>query len=274
MDYLNYYELDQEPFSVMPLTKFYFHSQQHDKALEKLQYAVSTMKGLAVLVGDVGTGKTTLARRLLDSLPEDEYEASLLVIIHSDVTTGWLLKRVALQIGIEEPSDDKVTVLSQLYERLVEINEDGKKVIVLIDEAQMLKKPELMEEIRGLLNLELPEEKLMTFVFFGMPELEGCLNNDPPLAQRIAVRHRLIPFQEETTVDYIHHRLKLAGSEGEVFSEESCRAIHNFSNGVPRLINVICDNALFEGYVRKAKLPLGIDIIDNVSQDLGLTDSP
>lgn len=270
MDYLAYYELNQEPFSVMPLTKFYYHSDEHDRALEKLQYAVSTMKGLAVLIGDVGTGKTTLARRLLDSLSEDEYEASLLVIIHSDVDSGWLLKRVALQLGIEAPAEEKVAMLSQLYERLVKINEEGKKAVILVDEAQMLKKPELMEEIRGLLNLELPEEKLVTFVFFGMPELEGCLNNDLPLAQRIAVRHRLRPFTEDITVDYIHHRLRLAGTEAEIFSKEAAHAVHKYSKGVPRLINVICDNALFEGYVRKTKMPLAKEVVDSVAADLGI----
>lgn len=257
----------------MPLTKFYFHSEQHDHAMERLQYAVSSMKGLAVLVGDVGTGKTTLARRLLDSLPEDEYEASLLVIIHSDVSSGWFLKRVALQFGIEEPSEDKVALLSQLYERFVQINAEGKKAVVLIDEAQMLKKPELMEEIRGLLNLELPEEKLVTFVFFGMPELDDCLKSDPPLAQRIAVRYNLKPFQTETSLDYIKHRLKLAGSEKEIFSDDASESIHNYSKGVPRLINIICDNALFEGYIRKINLPLTTDIIDSVAQDLGIVNS-
>lgn len=270
MDYLNYYELNQEPFSVMPLTKFYFHSEEHDRALEKLQYAVSTMKGLAVLVGDIGTGKTMLARRLLDSLPEDEYEASMLVIIHSDVDTGWLLKRIAVQLGVSSSSEDKMTLLSQLFERLVEINEEGKKAVILIDEAQMLKEPALMEEIRGLLNLELPEEKLVTFVLFGMPELEACLSNDLPLSQRTAVRHRLKPFHVETTIDYIHHRLKLAGSKSEIFSEEACESVHELSRGVPRLINVICDNALFEGYVRHIKHPLESDIIESVAQDLGL----
>jgi len=272
MDYLHYYELDQEPFAVMPLTKFYYHSQEHDRALEKLQFAVASMKGLAVLVGDVGTGKTTLARRLLDSLPEDEYEASLLVIIHADVTTGWLIRRIALQLGVEEPAEDKVKLLSQLYERLVEINEEGKKAVILIDEAQMLRERELMEEFRGLLNLELPEEKLVTFVFFGMPELEGCLANDAPLAQRIAVRHKLKPLSAPTAVDYIHHRLKLAGSEAEIFSDEACRQIHEYANGVPRLINVICDNTLFEGYVRKVKIPIDEELIDIVAQDLGLTE--
>lgn len=270
MDYLNYYELSEEPFSVMPLTRFYYHSAEHDHALEKLEYAARAMKGLAVLVGDVGTGKTTLARRLLDSLPDDEFEASLLVIIHSDVDSNWLLRRAAIQLGVHEPADDKVVLLSQLYERLIAINEEGRKAVVLIDEAQMLRKPELMEEVRGLLNLELPEEKLVTFIFFGMPELESCLASDPPLAQRIAVRHKLKPLPLETTIDYIHHRLRLAGSEKEIFSKESCGKIHEYSKGIPRLINVICDNALFEGYVRRTNIPLGIEIIESVASDLGL----
>jgi len=269
MDYLDFYGLDQEPFSVMPITKFYFHSDQHDRALEKLQYAVSTTKGLAVLVGDLGTGKTMLARRLLDSLPDDEYDASLLVIIHSDVDAGWLLKRIAAQLGVENPSGERVEVLSQLYGKLVQIADEGKKAVVLIDEAQMLKRPELMEEFRGLLNLELPEQKLLSFVFFGLPELDECLKADPPLAQRVAVRFRLQPFKPETTSEYLRHRLSLAGSDTQIFTSEACLNIHNYSKGIPRLINVICDNALFEGYVRKTQ-PIGPDIIDLVATDLGI----
>src|SRR5512147_1547931 len=104
----------------------------------RLTHAVSGMKGLAVLVGDIGAGKTTLARRMLDELPEDEFEAALLVIIHSGITAEWLLKRIASQLGVKNPADDRLTILSQLYERLVEIQKKGKKAIVLIDEAQML----------------------------------------------------------------------------------------------------------------------------------------
>src|SRR5437588_12121819 len=153
------------------------------------------MKGLGILVGDIGAGKTTLARRLLDSLPETEYEAALLVIIHSGVTASWLLKRIALQLGVDAPSEDKLTLLGQLYQRLLQSYEQGKKAVVLIDEAQMLATRELMEEFRGLLNLEVPERKLISFVFFGLPEIEQNLALDPPLRQRVALRYKLEPFQ-------------------------------------------------------------------------------
>ncbi len=269
MDYLAYYQLTQEPFSVMPLMRFYYHSEQHDRAMMRLERAIAQMKGLALLIGDIGTGKTTLARRLLDHLPEADYEASLLVVIHADVEGGWLLKRIATQLGVDNIPDDRIAVLGKLYERLGQIAESGRKTVVLIDEAQMLRQPVLMEEIRGLLNLEWPEQKLVTFVLFGLPELDRTLQEDPPLAQRVAVRFRLEPFQEATTADYIHHRLSLVGRTEPIFTAEALRLIHRYSTGVPRLINVISDNALFEGYVRKQPT-IDAEIIHSVASDLGL----
>lgn len=270
MDFLDYYNLKQEPFSVMPLTKFYYHSEQHDRAMEKLQFAVESMRGLAVLVGDIGTGKTTLARRLLDSLPEDEYEASLLVIVHSEVDPTWLVRRIARQLGVVDPPDTRIEILTMLFQRLVEIEESGKRAVILIDEAQMLKRPELMEEIRGLLNLELADKKLVSFVLFGLPELDECLKGDQPLAQRIAVKCRLVPFQHDTTIDYIHHRLSLAGVDEPLFTPDAMDSIHECAKGIPRLINVLADNALFEGYIRKCHPPLDTEIIESAAIDLGL----
>jgi type II secretory pathway predicted ATPase ExeA len=276
MDYLDHYGLTQEPFSVMPLNRFYYHSEQHDRAMEKLERAVSAMKGLAVVVGGVGTGKTTLARRLLDSLPENEYEASLMVIVHTEVDANWLLRRIAIQLGVSQPSDKRVEILGQLFRRLVQIAESGKKAIILIDEAQMLKSTNLMQEFRGLLNLELPEQKLVSFVFFGLPELEGILQQDPALVQRIAVKHRLVPFQPEITVDYVRHRLHLSGVDRPLFTDGATHCLHEYAQGIPRLINVIADNALFEGYIRKLEI-IDYDVIDSVADDLGLipaTDLP
>lgn len=274
MDYLDFYELNQEPFSNAPVSRFYYDSAQHSQALVRLMFALNAMKGLAILVGDIGAGKTTLARRLLDALDEKEYEAALLVIIHRDITSDWLLRRIAIQLGVESPDKDKLVLLSQLYRRLVEIYEQGKKAVVLIDEAQMLDTRELMEEFRGLLNLEVPERKLLSFVFFGLPEIEDNLEQDAPLAQRVALRVRLQPFDLPSTDAYIRHRLRMAGSTRQVFSRGAMELIHKASGGVPRLINTVCDNALLEGALSRAET-IEDEMLRDVARNLGLpTDEP
>ncbi len=269
MTYLDYFELTTEPFSNAPVSRFYYNSAQHSQALTRLMHSVSYMKGLSILVGDIGAGKTTLARRMLDSLPESEYEAALLVIIHSGITANWLLKRIALQLGVESPAQEKLALLSQLYQRLLQIHESGKKAVVLIDEAQMLETREIMEEFRGLLNLEVPERKLISFVFFGLPEIEKNLKLDPPLAQRVAMRYRLEPFTQESTEAYIKHRLRLAGSPRLPFSPDAIAAVHRHSGGSPRVINTVCDNALFEAFLERRDTIDGA-LIDRISENLAI----
>ncbi len=251
MRYLEHFQLSQEPFSNAPVSRFYYNSAQHQQALSRLMYAVESMKGLALLVGRIGAGKTTLARRMLDNLPEAEYEAALLVIVHSGITANWLLRRIAGQLGVANPAGEKLALLSQLYQRLIQIYESGKKAVLLIDEAQMLQTRELMEEFRGLLNLEVPERKLITFVFFGLPEIEDNLRLDPPLAQRVALRHVLETFDRDATEAYVKHRLRLAGAKRMLFDAAAIDAVHTYVRGVPRLINTLCDNALLEGFLAR-----------------------
>ena len=269
MSYLEHFGLTEEPFSNAPVSRFYFESPQHAQALVRLTHAVSRMRGLSVLVGDIGAGKTTLARRLLDALPEEEYEAALFVIIHSGVTASWLLRRIALQLGVESPAQEKLALLSQLYQRLMQIHEQGRKAVVLIDEAQMLSSREIMEEFRGLLNLEVPERKLLSFVFFGLPEIEDNLRLDPPLAQRVALKYRLEPLSQDATEAYVRHRLRLAGSSRVPFSAAALARIHAHTRGTPRLINTVCDNALFEGFVARSR-EIDVAAVDRVARDLGL----
>lgn len=268
MNYLSFFELKQEPFSNAPVSHFYYGSQQHGRALVRLMHAIESMKGLAVLIGDIGAGKTTTARRLLESLPEDQYEAALLVMVQAGVSPQWLLTKIAYQLGVSQPSDDKTRLLGQLYRRLYAIHESGKKAVVLVDEAQMLNTRELMAEVRGLLNMEIPDQKLLTILFFGLPDLEDNLKLDPPLYQRIAVRARLDPLTPEATEAYIKHRLKLGGAMRMLFTQEAVQTIHRASSGIPRLINTICDNALFEGFLTRTN-PITARVVERVVNELG-----
>lgn len=273
MGYADYFKFEREPFSNAPNEKFYFDSEQHNQALIRLMYAVDSNKGLAVLLGGVGTGKTTLARRMLDNLPVDKYESSLLVMIHTQITPVWILSRICMQLGVKSPDLNPLKMLKQLYERLLQIHSEGRKAVVLIDEAQMLQSRELMEEFRGLLNLEIPDKKLLNIVFFGLPELDDVMKLDEPLAQRVSIKYTLRPLAAGTTVDYINHRLKVACAQTTPFAVETLALIHLFSGGVPRLINTICDNALFETFLRRDK-EVSARVVRSVAEDLGLLEVP
>lgn len=269
MDYLKFYNLKEHPFSNALDTRFYYNSTQHADAIVRIKYAIETMKGLAVVAGDVGTGKTTLARRLLDELDENKYEAALLVVLHSSVTADWLMKKIAIQLGVETPLDSKIELMGQIYERLTKIHEEGLKTVVLIDEVQMFQSQEIMEEFRGLLNMEGSYGKLITFVFFGLPKIDDILSLDDPLKQRVAVKYKLKGFEENTTKEYIEHRLKVAGCDNNIFASDTMGIIHHYSNGIPRLINTICDNALLEGFLENKKT-ISNEIIESVAITLGL----
>ncbi|UCG78340.1 MAG: AAA family ATPase [Nitrospirota bacterium] len=269
MDYLEFYGLKEHPFSNVVDNRFYFNSLQHSNALVKLKYAIDSQRGLAVVVGDIGAGKTTLARRLLEELDEETYEATLLVVIHSSVSSDWLLKKLAMLLGTEDVEDDKLKILAQIHNRLVEINESGKKAVILIDEVQMLNSRDIMEEFRGLLNMEFANGKLVNFIFFGLSELEQVLSLDEPLKQRVALKINLEAFSPANTMEYIQHRLNVASCSEQVFTDGAIQDVYRFSVGTPRLINTICDNALLEGFLMKRK-PVDGEIIQTVAMDLGL----
>jgi len=269
MEHYQFYGMQLDPFSNTPDNRFYFNSDQHSLVLTKLLYIARSMKGLAILIGDVGTGKTTLARRLLMSLSDDEYDASMLVIIHSGISADWLLTRIAVQLGVENPAEDKIKLLGQLFARLSEIQASGKSAIILVDEAQMLKSREVMEEFRGLLNIETPGKKFISFVLFGLPDLEENLKQDEPLNQRVALRLRLQYMNIDSTEKYIKHRLKVAGATKMLFTREAVEEIQRYSKGIPRVINNICDNSLLEGMLAKADV-IDRTIIERVAQELSL----
>lgn len=271
MSYEQHFGLNEQPFSNAADSRFYFESDQHQEAYLRIDHSVSTMKGLTVVIGGAGAGKTLLARRTLEKLEArpSEYEAALLVIVHSEVSADWLLKKIAAQLGVPNPSDRKAELLPQLFERLGAIHESGKKAVVIIDEANMLKSKDIFEEFRGLSNLEVPGRKLISVVLFGLPDLESNMAVDPPLMQRVAVKVHLKPLGPGGTAAYILHRLGVAGARHEIFQAAALAEVHKFSQGVPRVINTICDNALLEAYLVK-KNTIDAALVADVARDLGL----
>jgi type II secretory pathway predicted ATPase ExeA len=269
MSLLEFFQLKENPFSIAIDSRFFYSSQQHAEALVRLKYAVENMKGLALVIGDIGTGKTTLATRFLEELETGDYEAALLIVLHAGVTSEWMLRKIALQMEIATPAESKTDLLTQLGRRLEEVFEAGKKAVVLIDEAQMLRSQELMEDFRGLLNIEVNGRKLVTFVLFGLPELDQVLALDRPLHQRVAIRYELTALNTPGTEAYINYRLRIAGAQSPIFKPEAFPLICHYSKGIPRLINTVCDNALLEAYLRKHDSIDG-GLIHEVAEDLKL----
>jgi general secretion pathway protein A len=272
VDYENFYKLKLHPFSSSPDERFFYDSPQHSKAIVKLRHSAEKMVGLSILVGDIGTGKTTLSRILLDTLnSSDDFEVALLVIIHSEITPIWLLKKIGNQFGVELESDNRVEIISSIYQQLMKLKEEeGRRAVVLIDEANMLQNKEIMEELRGLLNIQVEGGHLITFILFGLPEMEDYLKLDKPLYQRVSMRVLLGPLSADSTKAYINHRINVAGRENPLFTDESMELIHKYSKGRPRMINTICDNVLLEGYLLKKPL-IDEHLIKEVVQDLGLS---
>lgn len=270
MDYESFFGFKEKPFSTSPDERFYYDSPQHSKALQKLLHGVENRLGLCLLVADIGMGKTTLARRMLNMLASDDsYEVSLLIIVHPDISAGWFLKKISLQLGVEDRGDDRMEIISGLYNKLQEYHDDGKKVAVLIDEGNMLRGKDAMEEIRGLLNIETQSRHLLNFVIFGLPEMEGNLKQDEALYQRTAIRTTLKPLKFESVKEYIGHRIKVAGGDSMPFSDEALSLIHKYSGGKPRMINIICENSILEAFLEKKK-KIGSEIMNVVLDDLAL----
>jgi general secretion pathway protein A len=274
LSYEQHFGLIEQPFSNAADSRFYYESTQHQEAMMRIQHSVSTMKGLTVVIGGPGAGKTLLARHVLEKLEQEDkvYDAALLVIVHSEITAEWLLRKIAIQLGVPNPAEKKGELLPQLFERLMAIHDSGKKAVVIIDEANMLRSKEIFEEFRGLSNLEVPGRKLISVVLFGLPDLEINMSIDPPLVQRVAVKVNIKPLDAGATANYVKHRMAVAGCSREVFAADALAAVHRCSAGVPRLINTICDNALLEAYLVK-KDSVNDALIRDVVKDLGLPGS-
>lgn len=250
--YLDFYGLSEAPFSITPDPRFVYLSERHRDGLAHLLYGVGQggSGGFVQLTGEVGTGKTTLCRLLLEQVPDKTRIALLLNPLLNPVE---LLETICeeLSIDIEGARGSLKTLTDRLNVVLLKAHADGERVVVIIDEAQNLS-VESLEQVRLLTNLETSTQKLMQIILLGQPELRDLLDRPDlrQLAQRITARYHLTPLDSEETETYVRHRLHVAGSERIPFTRLALRSLHRRSGGVPRLINVIADRALVAGYAR------------------------
>lgn len=251
--YLNFYGFTEPPFNLTPNPKYFFESSGHVEALSTLLYAINQRKGFVVLTGEVGAGKTTVCRALLSRL---DVHTKTAVITNSYLSAKDLLMAVLDDLEVEYTPGSKSKLHHQLNAYLIEQLRLDNNVVLIIDEAQNLKF-QLLEEIRMLSNLETEFEKLIQIVFLGQPQLKKKLADSSldQLRQRVAVYYHLTPLDFDDVKKYIRHRLVTAGcaDPDQLFPEETLRKIFEFSNGVPRLINQICDSVLLSGFIYEKK---------------------
>ncbi|MCM8790009.1 MAG: AAA family ATPase [Candidatus Omnitrophica bacterium] len=247
--YCQFYGLKEKPFNVTSDPAFFFLSKKHNEALSHLIYGVSQRKGIIVITGEIGTGKTTLCRFFLNQLDKSIKTALILNPYFSETQ---LLEAIARDFGINIKSKTKLALAWELNKFLLRESELGHNVLLIIDEAQNLK-PRILEQVRLLSNLETEKEKLLQIVLIGQPELNETLDLTElrQIRQRVMVRYHILPLDKEEIKEYIYHRLKIAGPQNRIeFMNEAIEKIAMFSKGTPRLINMLCDRALLAGFAR------------------------
>ena len=251
--YEKFYNFSEKPFNTTPDTKFFFPSPKHQEALNSLIYAVEERKGFVVITGEIGAGKTTVSRGLLNKL---DLNTKVALITNTNLTPKELIAAILDEFEVEYQGGTKQKLLTHLNNYLIKQISAGINVVLIIDEAQNLS-TKVLEEVRMLSNLETEKEKLIQIILMGQPELRHKLNN-PKLEQfrqRVAVYYHLNSLNKEETRDYIHHRLSLVNSNGykEIFSGAAIDSIYVHSRGIPRLINLFCDSALLSGFAYELK---------------------
>ncbi|MGH8401296.1 MAG: ExeA family protein, partial [Gammaproteobacteria bacterium] len=250
--YANYFGLTENPFSITPDPHYLFLSERHTEALAHLLYGVTESGGFIQLTGEVGTGKTTLIRSLLEKLP-DNVDAAL--IINPRVSVMEFLQSICreLQVTVMQTASPQ-QLIDALNARLLDAHAAGRRVVLIIDEAQALS-ADVLEQVRLLTNLETRTRKLLQIILVGQPELREILARQDlrQLAQRVTGRYHLEPLTAKETGAYVHHRLGVAGAVAPIFIASALRALQRVTGGIPRLINVICDRALLGAYTRESR---------------------
>ncbi|HEX5047664.1 MAG TPA: AAA family ATPase [Gammaproteobacteria bacterium] len=247
--YTEFFGLTEKPFSITPDPRYLYMSVRHADALAHLIYGISESGGFIQLTGEVGTGKTTLIRSLLEQLPE---KAEIAVILNPQLSGREFLQVICEELGTAAPSEQTVKgLVDALNAHLLERHAAGKRVVLIVDEAQTLS-PELLEQVRLLTNLETAKQKLLQIILIGQPELRDLLGRAEmrQIAQRVTGRYHLEPLTKDDTAAYVRHRMRVAGAQSDVFKASAVRRLYSGSRGIPRLINVVADRALLAAYTQ------------------------
>ncbi len=247
--YTEFFGLNEKPFAITPDPRYLYMSARHTDALAHLVYGISESGGFIQLTGEVGTGKTTLIRSLLEQLPE---KADIALILSPQLTTLEFLQTIAEELRFPLPAERTLKAfIDCLNAHLLRVHAEGRRVVLIVDEAQTLS-PELLEQVRLLTNLETAKQKLLQIILIGQPELRELLDRPEmrQIAQRITGRYHLEPLGKADTAAYVRHRLRVAGAQSDVFTAGALRSLYRNSRGVPRLINVIADRALLAAYTQ------------------------
>jgi type II secretory pathway predicted ATPase ExeA len=270
MDYLKHYELEREPFQNSSNPDFYFQSSHHKSARLRLVRGLEQRRGLCVVIGGAGCGKTTLATHLAASLPPQRFTAYMRIIPHAACARGWVLPQIARALGAGDAAASPTQTLEHIHHALLASRASGVHTVLLLDEAQLLATAEVMQELRGLLNLSAQGQPLVSIVLLGLEELAGVLRLDHALAQRVEIRVELAPMASDEVREYVVHRLRRAGATGAIFADDAIEALAALSRGVPRLLNTLADSALFEGYLARSR-PVRAESVIAAADQLGLS---
>lgn len=264
--YLKYWDLAEKPFENTPDPRFMYYSKKHEEALAVLLYAIKEEKGAAMLTGEYGSGKTVLSRIVIDELIKNKnYEVSL--IIYPQLTPIQFLQEIIYQLKNEHVKGSKPYLLHILQDAIYKNYQEDKKTVILIDEAQIIKDKATFDEVRLILNFQLNNKFLITLVLIGQPELLHKIKLIPQLEQRLGIKYHLFGLDNKETQEYINHRLVVAGAKSEIFNKEAINAVYEYSQGLPRKINNICDMNLLIGFGQEAKL-IGRELVESVAKDL------
>jgi type II secretory pathway predicted ATPase ExeA len=267
--YKGFFGLKDNPFNVNPDPRYLYFTKEIEEALSGLKYGVQKRKGFITLTGEVGTGKTTLVNRLLDWLHGEKVRTAFL--FNSRMNTSQLFDFILAEFGITCESRTKSQQLMRLNQWLLDRFRAGETTVLIVDEAQNLTYP-VLEEIRLLTNLETSTEKLLQIVLSGQPELEEKLKLPQlrQLRQRIMLRCKTMPLSKQQTNDYIIERLRIAGASGEmIFSPEAVEVIHQYSVGIPRVVNLLCEHSLINAYVEQQR-PITAKTVEDVAHEFQL----